>query len=301
MHRAGRAHGELKWTPGPRPRAGVLLPSMLAAAAAFILSPVIAAPKSNAPSSQPRERGSQAAPGGTLKIMEGPKRPGGLTTYASGDSRVGAYLVTPNAHGSHPGLIVIHEWWGLNDQIKGVADELSSKGYVTLAPDLYDGKATTDPAVAMELMRSLDQDRAARKLADAAAYLRSLPAVEKKPIGSIGFCMGGGLSLQLALLDPKLAACVICYGRLESDPAKLKAIGAPILGIFGGTDTGIPREMIDGFRKGLEADGKSVEIKIYPQAGHGFMNPNNPSHRPDDTKDAWTRINAFFAKSLPPK
>src|SRR5439155_51250 len=109
------------------------------------------------------------------------------------------------------------------------------------------------------LMRALDQNRAASELVAAVSYLHTLHAVEAKPVGVIGFCMGGGLSMQLALREPKLAACVICYGRLETDAEKLKAIAAPVLGIFGGTDTGIPQDMIDAFRKGLEANGKSVE------------------------------------------
>jgi carboxymethylenebutenolidase len=188
----------------------------------------------------------------------------------------------------------------LNDQIKTVADELSRKGYVVMVPDLYEGKVTSDPNVAGELLKALSTDRALNELSATYAHLRSIPAVGSRPIGSIGFCMGGGLSLRLAMREPELNACVVCYGRPETDPAKLQPMNAHVLGIYGGKDTGIPTSLVEEFWKTMQSIGKSATIKTYPEAGHGFMNPDNPSHRPDDTKDAWSRIDAFFAERLKP-
>ena len=225
---------------------------------------------------------------------------GKMVSIKNGAESLVAYLSLPKGAGPHPAVIVIQEWWGLNDQIKSVADTLASKGYVALAPDLYQGKVTTDPAVAMELLRALPESRGLGDLSAAYAYLRALSAVGTRPIGSIGFCMGGGFSLRLAIAEPKLAACVVCYGRPEPDPEKIKTIAAPVLGIYGGQDKGIPQEMVDGFRKAMEAAGKSIDVKVYPEAGHGFMNPNNPGHKATETSDAWTRIDAFFAKLLKP-
>ena len=275
--------------------AGVLALATVPASAAIVASGDAAFAAEGAPASAPTPK-----PAPVAKPTSAPPaaHAGAMVKIKSGTDMLDAYLVAPKGAGTHPAVVVIQEWWGLNDQIKSVADTLAGKGYVALAPDLYRGKVSADPNVAMELMRSLPEPRASGDLAAAFAYLRAHASVGSKPIGSIGFCMGGGFSLKLALAEPKLAACVICYGRLESDPAKLKAINSPVLGIFGGTDQGIPQEMIEGFKTAMEGAGKRVEIKVYPEAGHGFLNPNNPGHRPEESKDAWSRIDAFFAKYL---
>ena len=223
---------------------------------------------------------------------------GRMIDLAVGSEKIHGYLALPKGQGPNPAMVVIHEWWGLNDQIKGVADRLASHGYVALAPDLYRGKVTDKPEMANELLRALPDARATGDVGAAFAYLRALPAVGSKPIGSIGFCMGGGLSLRLALSEPRLAACVVCYGRPETDAEKLKAIAAPVLGIYGGQDKGIPADMLELFKKGMEKAGRSLDLHVYPEAGHGFMNAGIPSHRPDDTKASWELIDAFLAKIL---
>jgi len=263
-----------------------------------------AAAGSVAPTAATPEKGHEGHEGhASVPLKPAPKSAplaGKMVSIKNGAESLAAYLSLPKGAGPHPAVIVIQEWWGLNDQIKSVADTFASKGYVALAPDLYQGKVTTDPAVAMELLRALPESRGLGDLSAAFAYLRALPAVGTRPIGSIGFCMGGGFSLGLAIQEPKLTACVVCYGRPVSDPEKIKTIAAPVLGIYGGQDKGIPQEMIDGFRKAMETAGKSIDIKVYPEAGHGFMNPNNPGHKATETGDAWTRIDAFFAKLLKP-
>ena len=219
--------------------------------------------------------------------------------YKSGDDTVHGILYTPSGAGPFPAIVVIHEWWGLNDWVKEQASKLADQGYVTLAIDLYRGKVAQNSDMAHELMRGLPEDRSKRDLQDAVTYLKSLKNVKGDRIGSIGWCMGGGYSLDVALLEPTLAATVINYGHLASDPAALKQIHAPILGLFGGQDQGIPPDDVNKFAAQLKSLGKSVDIKIYPDAGHAFENPNNKTgYRAADAADAWQRTVAFFAAHL---
>lgn len=224
---------------------------------------------------------------------------GKTVTYKSGDETVHGMLYTPAGKGPFPGLIVIHEWWGLNDWVKEQASKLSDLGYVTLAVDLYRGKVATTPEEAHEIMRGVPEDRAARDLRAAFDYLASQPNVRKDRIGSIGWCWGGGMSLDVALLEPTLAADVINYGHLATETTELKKINAPILGIFGGQDRGISPDDVKKFQQSMEQLGKKVEIKIYPDAGHAFENPNNKEgYRPEDTADAWKRTVDFLGRTL---
>jgi carboxymethylenebutenolidase len=220
-------------------------------------------------------------------------------TYKSGDETVSGILYAPAGKGPSPGLIVIHEYWGLNDWVKEQASKLADLGYVALAVDLYRGKVATTPEVAHELVRGVPEDRAARDLRAAFDFLASQPNVKKDRIGSIGWCWGGGMSLKVALLEPTLAAEVINYGPPNTDAADLKKINASILGIYGGQDRGIRPEDVKKFQQGLEQLGKKVEIKIYPDAGHAFENPNNKQgYRPEDTADAWKRTVEFLGRTL---
>ena len=220
-------------------------------------------------------------------------------SYKSGDETVNALLYTPQGKGPFPALVVIHEWWGLNDWVKEEASKLADQGYVALAIDLYRGKVATTPDEAHEIMRGVPQDRAIRDLLAASSYLSSQKNVDPKRIGSIGWCMGGGYSLDLALNDPKLKAAVINYGHLATDDAALKKINASILGIFGGQDKGIPVADVQKFESQLKALGKTVEIHIFPDAGHAFENPNNKQgYRADDAAQAWKLTIAFLAKYL---
>jgi carboxymethylenebutenolidase len=159
-------------------------------------------------------------------------------SYKSGDETVQGLLYSPAGKGPFPAIIVIHEWWGLNDWVKDEASKLAEQGYEALAIDLYRGKVATTADMAHELMRGVPEDRAKRDLHAAFEFLESQPNVKKDRIGAIGWCMGGGYSLDVALQEPKLSADVINYGHL-ADPEALKKINAPILGLFGGQDRGI--------------------------------------------------------------
>jgi carboxymethylenebutenolidase len=220
-------------------------------------------------------------------------------SYKSGDETVQALLYTPAGKGPFPGIIVIHEYWGLNDWVKEQASKLSDQGYEALAVDLYRGKVATTPDKAHEIMRGVPEDRAKRDLHAAFVFLQSQPNVRKDRIGSIGWCMGGGYSLDVALQEPTLSADVINYGHLATDPEALKKINAPILGLFGGKDQGITPDDVHKFEAAMKQLGKRVEVKIYDDAGHAFENPNNKAgYRAEDAADAWKRTVAFLAENL---
>jgi carboxymethylenebutenolidase len=219
-------------------------------------------------------------------------------SYKSGSETVQAVLYTPEGKGPFPGIVAIHEWWGLNDWVKEQASKLADEGYAALAIDLYRGKVATTPDIAHELSR-VPKDRALRDLHAAYEFLRSQPNVNPDRIASIGWCMGGGYSLDMALTEPKLAATVINYGELSTDPAALKKINAPILGLFGAQDQGITPDDVHKFEAAVKQLGKKVDIMIYPDAGHAFENPNNKNgYRPADAADAWKRTTIFLASTL---
>lgn len=224
---------------------------------------------------------------------------GKQVTYKSGGETVSGMLYEPSGKGPFPAIVVVHEWWGLNDWIKEQASNLADQGYVTLAVDLYRGKVATSADEAHELMRGVPEDRATRDLLAASSYLRSLKNLKANKVGAIGWCMGGGYALDLAVHDPKLAAVIVNYGHLATEPETLKKINAPVLGIFGGKDRGVPVADVQKFAENLKKLGKKVDISVYPDAGHAFENPNNKQgYRAEDAADAWKKQLAWFAKYL---
>jgi carboxymethylenebutenolidase len=220
-------------------------------------------------------------------------------SYKSGDETVQGVLYMPAGKGPFPGIIVIHEWWGLNDWMKEQASKLADQGYEALAIDLYRGKVATTPDEAHEIMRGVPEDRAKRDLKAAFDYLAAQSNVKKDRIGAIGWCMGGGYSLDVALDEPTLAADVINYGHLATDPEAIGKINAPILGLFGGQDRGITPDDVHTFEAAMKKAGKKIDVKIYDDAGHAFENPNNKDgYRAADAADAWKRITDFLAANL---
>jgi carboxymethylenebutenolidase len=213
---------------------------------------------------------------------------------------VKGFLAKPkNAKGPLPGIVVIHEWWGLNDNIRQMAKRLAGEGYAALAVDLYGGQVADTPDKAMELMKGVLANTApgSENVRQAYSYLETQ---EKAPkIGVIGWCFGGGWSLQTALLLPdKIDATVIYYGHLETDKAKLGLLKMPVLGFFGGKDQSIPPASVHEFEKALKDLGKSVEVHIYDDASHAFANPSGGAYNEAAAKDSWQRTVAFLAKNL---
>ena len=224
---------------------------------------------------------------------------GTMVSYPSGSENVSGYLAVPDGAGKKPAIVVIHEYWGLNEFAKGKADAFGKEGYVALAVDLYRGKVATDPDVAHQLMRGLPDDRALRDMKAAVAYLRARPDVEASRIGAVGWCMGGGMALDLAVAEPTLAGAVIYYGHLMTEPATIAGLKVPLIGNFGGQDQGIPPASVREFEATAKKDGKSVDFKIYPDAGHAFASSKDPKvYRTEDANDANARTEAFFAKVL---
>ncbi len=234
---------------------------------------------------------------------------GRMVDFASNGGTASGYLATP-ASGTGPGVLVIQEWWGLNDQIKGVADMLAREGLTALAPDLFHGKSARigEPDEAGKLMMSAmsNLQQVAKDVRGAAQYLARNDATSSKKVGVIGFCMGGLLALFSGTVAPnEIGAVVDCYGvppaavgwSQKPDYAKLK--GAPALGIFGGKDGYATPDVIRQLESDLKAAGASFEKHVYPEADHGFLNEQRRDvYRPNDAKDAWGKIVPFLKKNV---
>jgi carboxymethylenebutenolidase len=214
------------------------------------------------------------------------------------EGKYSGYLVRPEGPGPFPGVVVIHEWWGINDNIRNQAKILADSGFVTLAVDLF-GKSTTDPKEAAAMVNAVDQNAATAQLLAAADYLRAQPSVRPDRIGSLGWCFGGGQSLQLALNDPKLVAAVIYYGQPVTDPNQLSKIHAAILGLYGEVDQSIPLDKVKGFDKALTEAKVRHKIHTYPGAGHAFANPSGGDrYKPEAAQDAWKKTIDFLNRFL---
>lgn len=208
-----------------------------------------------------------------------------------------AYLSLPEgAKAPVPGVVVIHEWWGLNAHIQHWADRLAASGYAALAVDLYGGATATESEQAMKLMKAVDPAEAQRILAEAYRFLGADPRVQADRRASIGWCFGGGWSLQLALAQP-LDAAVIYYGRLVTDPEALSKIQGPVLGVFGNQDEGIPPKDVDAFEAGLEQAGVEHEILRF-DAPHAFANPSSARYDAEAAEQAWAKVQDFLRTQL---
>ncbi len=200
---------------------------------------------------------------------------------------------------SLPGIIAIHEWWGLNDNIKAVAERLAGEGYSVLAVDLYSGEVADKPDQAKQLFQSVMGQPAPAQENLRRAYDYLLDERNATNVGSIGWCFGGAWSLRTGLLLPEqLDAVVIYYGSLESDQRVLEPLQMPIAGFFGGLDQGIPVEDVKAFEASLQALGKSSEIHIYDDADHAFANPSGKRYDAAAASDAWDKTIAFFDQHL---
>ena len=220
-------------------------------------------------------------------------------TYAGIDGKdIVGYVAHPK--GVHPeaGLVVIHEWWGLNDNVKAMARRLAGAGYLALAVDLYEGEVAEDRTEASRLARGSGErtEQILDNLRQAIEHLRSA-GVER--IGVIGWCFGGGWSLRTALAFPdQVDAAVIYYGRLTTDTAELEALSSPVLGIFGALDDGIPVATVKEFQAALGALDKEATIHIYEDADHAFANPSGTHYNETAAEDAWAKTLAFFSLHL---
>jgi len=221
--------------------------------------------------------------------------------YGEGQrSNLVGYLAMPvDAAEPLPGIIVIHEWWGLNDNIKAMTRRLAGEGYVALAVDLYGGVTTETPERAQELMTALlsEPDAARNNLRQAYDYLEKYALAPR--VASIGWCLGGGWSLQTALLFPDaLDAMVMYYGQVQTVREPLATLNVPVLGFFGAEDASIPVRDVQIFRATLLDLGKNAEVLIVPGVGHAFANPSGGNYNEPAATEAWTTTLKFLERNL---
>lgn len=217
---------------------------------------------------------------------------------ANGDNAPG-YLARPKGDGPFPGVVVIQEWWGLDDHIKDVTERFAAEGFVALAPDLYRGQLAAEPDDARRLAMELERDQAMLDIQGAVNYLIAQPIVEPKQTGVIGFCMGGGLSMMMSYRGENVGASVVFYGGgVQPSDEELEAVSAPLLGIYGEADQGIPVARIEEWDTKLHEFGIEHKMIVYPDAPHAFFNNERPSYRPDAATDAWQRTQEWFDRHL---
>lgn len=229
-----------------------------------------------------------------LKKEAAPPRKGVMIEIA----KAKAYLSIPEgAKAPLPAIVVIHEWWGLNDHVMHWTDRFAAEGYAAVAVDLYGGTVATTFDEANAAMKKVDDKRATEIMLAALAFLKDDPRVQATKRASIGWCFGGKKSLQLALAAPDLDAAVMYYGHPELDPMALEKLKAPLLGIFGTKDKSIPPETVKKFDEALTTAKKEHLIVSY-EAEHAFANPSNPKYDEENAAKAWTEVQKFLAQYL---
>ncbi|MDX1611150.1 MAG: dienelactone hydrolase family protein [Candidatus Thermoplasmatota archaeon] len=209
---------------------------------------------------------------------------------------VEGYLATPDETGAFPGVVMISDWWGLNENIEAMADALASHGYHVLAVDLFHGQVAENPASAREQVSSLDQEEANANMQAALDHLRT--EMGATAVASLGWCFGGAQSLQLALSGAELDATVMYYGRVVTDETQLEAISWPVQGIFGEEDSSIPLDQVRAFDRALTNLSIEHEVTIYEGVGHAFANPSGDAYGPDQAMEAWASTLAFLDAHL---
>lgn len=223
---------------------------------------------------------------------------GEMIEYKSNGATTPGYLAMP-ASGTGAGVIVLQEWWGLVPHIKGVADRFAEAGFVALAPDLYHGRQTKSPDEAGKLMMALNIEQAEKDLRGATEYLANHEATQGAGVGTVGFCMGGVLSLYAACLNRQVAACVIFYGIHPKVNPPLEDLRAPVLGLYAERDKSVPPAAVRELESRLKELGKSAQMHIYPNTDHAFFNDERPEvYNPVAAEDAWRRTIDFFREHL---
>jgi carboxymethylenebutenolidase len=223
---------------------------------------------------------------------------GQMVEFPSNGGRTSGYLAIP-AQGAGPGVIVIQEWWGLVPHIKDVCDRFAAEGYVALAPDLFHGQTAKSPDEAGKLMMAMRIDEAEKDLRGAIQYLLGHEATTGEKVGTVGFCMGGALSLYAATKNPQVGACVVFYGGHPKVEPDLQNLQAPMLGLYAGRDDFVTPDSVRELERKLKGLGKSVEVHIYPETDHAFFNDQRPEvYDERAAADAWRRTIQFFAQHL---
>ncbi len=219
-----------------------------------------------------------------------------ITFKGNGDAP--GYLARPTAQGTYPGVVVIQEWWGIDDHIKSVTQRFAQKGFVALAPDLYRGKIAKEPNDAQRLMMTVQQDQALKDIQGAVDYLDQQDYVSPHKAGVVGFCFGGGLAMMMSYKGTGIGAVVVFYGTVKPADADLQNVSVPVLGMYGDKDSNFTVEGINTWADKLKSYGKINQMVIYKGAGHAFFNDTRDSYRALAAQDAWKRTLDWFQKYL---
>jgi carboxymethylenebutenolidase len=207
--------------------------------------------------------------------------------------------LAPSVTGAGPGVIVIQEYWGLVDHIKNVVDRFAKEGFTAMAPDFYDGKATTEPDEAGKLMMSLNISDAGKVINGAVEKLLSHAGTKGDKVGGVGFCMGGQLALYAASINPRIGACVDYYGIHPNVRPRFENLKAPVLGFFAEEDTYASPEDVKALSETLKKLGKKHEFITFPGTHHAFFNDDRPEvYDKKAAEDSWRRMTAFFRENL---
>lgn len=223
---------------------------------------------------------------------------GNMIEFKRNGQRVGAYLAKPAGAGPFPAVVVIQEWWGLDEHIKDVSERYTREGYISLAPDLYHGKVTKDPNEAGKLMTALDREEAVKDLLGTVEHLKAMKEVRADRIGATGFCMGGSYALLLPCRTKDIRAAAPYYGEIPAE-ATLNTLACPILYIYGDADFWITQDEVKRLEDTLKKLKKPGEVKIYPGAPHAFFNDTRKDvYRQTEAQDAWRHTLDLFGKHL---
>jgi len=208
-----------------------------------------------------------------------------------------AFVARPEGLKPRPAVVVIQEWWGVNDHIKDIAQRLAKQDYIAIAPDLYSrqGHAVTkDANEAAKLMQNLQSQHALKDLNATTRYLKSLPIVDQQKIVTVGFCMGGTFALMMATHNSDICAAAAFYGQVPPTDS-LKYLVAPLLYLHGDDDNWITKAESARLEQGMKQYGRPGEVVNYAGCGHAFFNDTRPeAYRPKEAQDAWQRTLAFF-------
>ena len=268
----------------------------------FVLGACDTGPEStseNPPAATPQPKESEPAVTASPPVPAELQRPVVAETlpYAEVDEELvyGHFVFPADMVDPLPGVIVIHEWWGLNDGVRALADRIAAEGYVVLAVDLFGGQSTRSPAEARELMVMVVENPTLAEENVRQAYQFLADSGQAPRIGVLGWDFGGGWALNAAMMFPDdLDAAVIYYGQVIADERRLAPLEVPILGLFGEKDRGIPVAAVREFEQALERLGKNYEIEIYPGAGHAFADPSGNNYDADVAEQAWARALEFL-------
>ncbi len=211
-----------------------------------------------------------------------------------------AYVAQPDDDATHPGVVLIQEWWGIEPHIRSIAQKLAAEGFVVAVPDLYHGKVATEPddAMKMYMMLTGNVDRASKEIIGTLETLKAMPSVEPKKLGLIGFCVGGFLTYTVAARYDNLAAAVPFYGGgYDPKPDEVAKVNAPVLAVYGSRDDSISADQIKKIEHMYKEAGKDITVKIY-DAGHAFLNPDHGMGNEAAAADAWPLAVNFLRKHL---